>query len=225
MNEVLYTAAFGLSVSALAYWLGVTIQKKTKIVIFNGLIIASVLIILMLLAFDIPYEAYNVGGSVISAFLTPLTVVLAVSIYENLELLKKRLVPVLVGCVAGTLAATISGYVLCRVLGLDDVMTMSLLPKSVTTPVALSISGSMGGLTSITAAAVIITGIGGNMVAPILCKIFRPKGPTETGLAIGACSHAVGTARAMEMSQETGAMSGLAMGLCAIATSIVVLFI
>ena len=225
MNEVLYTAAFGLSISALAYWLGVTIQKKTKIVIFNGLIIASVLIILMLLAFDIPYEAYNVGGSVISAFLTPLTVVLAVSIYENLELLKKRLIPVLVGCVAGTLAATISGYVLCRVLGLDDVMTMSLLPKSVTTPVALSISGSLGGLTSITAAAVIVTGIGGNMVAPILCKIFRPKGPTETGLAIGACSHAVGTARAMEMGPEYGAMSGLAMGLCAIATSIVVLFI
>ena len=225
MNEVLYTAAFGLSISALAYWLGVTIQKKTKIVIFNGLIIASVLIISLMLAFDIPYEAYNVGGSVISAFLTPLTVVLAVSIYENLELLKKHLVPVLVGCVAGTLAATISGYVLCRVLGMDDVMTMSLLPKSVTTPVALSISGSMGGLPSITAAAVIITGVGGNMVAPILCKIFRPKGPTETGLAIGACSHAVGTARAMEMSKETGALSGLAMGLCGIATSIVVLFI
>lgn len=225
MNEVLYTAAFGLSLSAAAYCLGLTIQKKTKIVIFNGLVIASVLIIVLLLAFDIPYEAYNVGGSVISAFLTPLTVVLAVSIYENLELLKKRLVPVLVGCVAGALAATVSGYVLCRLLGMDDVMTMSMLPKSVTTPVALSISASKGGLTSITAAAVILTGIGGNMVAPVLCKIFRPKGPTETGLAIGACSHAVGTARAMEMSKETGAMSSLAMGLCAVVTSIIVLFV
>ena len=225
MMEILHTAAFGLSVSALAYWLGVTIQKKTKIVVFNGLIIASVLIILMLLAFDIPYEAYNVGGSVISAFLTPLTVVLAVSIYENLELLKKRLVPVLVGCVVGSVVATFSGYFLCRLLGMDDVMTMSMLPKSVTTPVALSISASKGGLGSITAAAVILTGIGGNLVAPILCKIFGAKGPTETGLAIGACSHAVGTARAMEMSKECGAMSGLAMGLCAIITSVIALFI
>ena len=225
MNEILYTAAFGLSLSAAAYCLGLFIQKKTGIVVFNGLIIGGVLISVLLLAFDIPYEAYNVGGSVITAFVTPLTVVLAVSIYENLELLKKNLIPVLVGCTVGAIAATVSGYVLCRLLNMDEVMTMSLLPKSVTTPVALSIRGEMGGLPSITAGAVILTGVGGNLVAPLLCKIFRPKGPTETGLAIGACSHAVGTARAMEMGREVGAMSGLAIGLCAIVTSILVIVI
>ena len=88
MNELFYSAAFGLSLSVAAYWLGTTIQKKTGLVIFNGLIIAGVLIIALLLAFDIPFEAYNVGGSLISAFMTPLTVVLAISIYENRALLK-----------------------------------------------------------------------------------------------------------------------------------------
>jgi len=225
VNELFYSAAFGLSLSVAAYWVGTTIQKKTGLVIFNGLIIAGVLIIALLLAFDIPFEAYNVGGSLISAFMTPLTVVLAISIYENRALLKKRLLPVVVGCIVGAVTATFSGYFLCRLLGLDDVMTMSLLPKSVTTPVALSISNEKGGLASITMAAVVLTGVGGNLLAPLLCKLFRTQGPTESGLAIGACSHAVGTARAMEMGKEIGAMSGLALSLCAIITSIVVLFI
>lgn len=225
MNEIIYSAAFGLSLSVAAYWAGTTIQKKTGLVFLNGLLIAGALIIVLLLAFDIPYEAYNVGGSIISAFMTPLTVVLGVSIYENRELLKKRLLPVVVGCTVGAVTATLSGYFLCRLLGMDDVMTMSLLPKSVTTPVALSLCGERGGLESITMAAVVLTGVGGNLLAPLLCKLFRTKGPTEAGLAIGACSHAVGTARAMEMGKEIGAMSGLALSLCAIITPIVVLFI
>lgn len=225
MNEIIYSSAFGLSLSVAAYWTGTTIQKKTGLVFLNGLLIAGALIIVLLLAFNIPFEAYNVGGSLISAFMTPLTVVLAISVYENRALLKKRLLPVLVGSIVGAVTATFTGYFLCRLLGMDDVMTMSLLPKSVTTPVALSICSEKGGVESITMAAVVLTGVGGNLLAPLLCKLFRVQGPTEAGLAIGACSHAVGTARAMEMGKEIGAMSGLALSLCAIITSVVVLFI
>lgn len=225
MNEIIYSSAFGLSLSVAAYWTGTTIQKKTGLVFLNGLLIAGGLIIALLLAFNIPFEAYNVGGSLISAFMTPLTVVLAISVYENRALLKKRLLPVLVGSIVGAVTATFTGYFLCRLLGMDDVMTMSLLPKSVTTPVALSICSEKGGVESITMAAVVLTGVGGNLLAPLLCKLFRVQGPTEAGLAIGACSHAVGTARAMEMGKEIGAMSGLALSLCAIITSVVVLFI
>lgn len=225
MKEIFSTAAFGISLSVAAYWLGTLIQRKTKLVLLNGLILAGVMIIVLLLAFDIPYEDFNVGGSFISMFITPLTVCMAVSIYNNLELLKKRLIPVLVGCVAGAVVAALTGYFLCRLLGMDEVMTMSLLPKSVTTPVALSISANKGGVESITMAAVVLTGMGGNLLAPILCRVFRTKDSTEAGLAIGACSHAMGTAKAVEMGEEIGAMSGLAIGVCGIVTSILVLFI
>ena len=229
MNElnhaILNSAAFGIVLSIAAYSVGVFLQKKTGLVIFNGLLIAGVPIISLLLALDIPFEAYNVGGSVISLFVTPMTVCMGLSIYRNLALLKKKLVPILVGAFAGSLTALVSGLVLCRLLGMDEAMTMSLLPRSVTNPVAVSISAEMGGVVSITVAAVAIAGMGGNLLAPLLCKLFRTRNSVETGLAIGVCSHAIGTAKAMEMSQEAGAMSGLAIGICGVITSILVLFL
>ena len=137
MNELIHailnSAAFGIVLSIAAYSLGVFLQKKTGLVIFNGLLIAGITIISLLLVLDIPFEAYNVGGSVISLFVTPMTVCMGLSIYRNLTLLKKKLVPILVGAFAGSLTAIVSGLVLCRLLGLDEAMTMSLLPRSVTT--------------------------------------------------------------------------------------------
>ena len=225
MSELLYTAAFGICLSVVAYSLGVYLQKKTGLVIFNGLLVAGVIIIALLLALDIPFEAYNVGGSIISLFVTPMTVCMGLSIYRNLPLLKKRLIPILAGAFAGSLTAIVTGLVLCRLLGMDEAMTMSLLPHSVTSPVAMSISAQKGGVVSITVAAVVLAGIVGNLVAPWLCKLFHTRDFVEEGLAIGTCSHAIGTARAMEMGKETGAISGLAIGACGIITSILVLFI
>ena len=225
MSELLYTAAFGISVSVAAYALGVFLQRKTGLVIFNGLLIAGAVIIALLLVLDIPFEAYNVGGSLISLLVTPMTVCMGLSIYRSLPLLKKRLVPILAGAFAGAVAALVSGVAVCRLVGLDEAMTMSLLPHSVTSPVAMAISAEKGGVVSITVAAVVLAGVGGNLVAPLLCKIFHTRDFVEEGLAIGTCSHAIGTARAMEMGQETGAISGLAIGACGIITSILVLFI
>ena len=187
----------------------------------NPLIIAIVLVSGVLLLFRIPYESYNAGGTIINMFLAPATACLAVSVYSKLPLLKTYWLPILVGCVAGSAASMGSVLVLCRLFGLDQALTASLLPKSVTTPIAVSISGSLGGMPSITVVAVILTGILGSVLSPFLIKLFRVKDPVAAGLAIGACSHAMGTARALELGEAQGAMSGLAIGICGIVTVLI----
>ena len=221
MTELTASPFFGIALSILAYWVGVRLQKKTGLVVCNPLIIAIVLVSGVLLLFRIPYESYNAGGAIINMFLAPATACLAVSVYSKLPLLKTYWLPILVGCVAGSAASMGSVLVLCRLFGLDQALTASLLPKSVTTPIAVSISGSLGGMPSITVVAVILTGILGSVLSPFLIKLFRVKDPVAAGLAIGACSHAVGTARALELGETQGAMSGLAIGICGIVTVLI----
>ncbi len=225
MAEVTASPFFGIAISILAFAIGIWVQKKTGLIICNPLIIAIVLVSGVLLIFKIPYEHYNEGGSIINMFLAPATSCLAVSIYTRVELLKKNWLPILVGCTAGSLTSMGSVLLLCRLFGLDETMTVSLLPKSVTTPVAVSISESHGGLVPITVVAVIITGILGSILAPWLIRIFRVKDSVAAGLAIGACSHAMGTSKAVELGETEGAMSGLSIGICGIVTVIFSLFL
>ncbi len=225
MAEVTASPFFGIAISILAFAIGIWVQKKTGLIICNPLIIAIVLVSGVLLIFKIPYEHYNEGGSIINMFLAPATSCLAVSIYTRVELLKKNWLPILVGCTAGSLTSMGSVLLLCRLFGLDETMTVSLLPKSVTTPIAVSISESHGGLVPITVVAVIITGILGSILAPWLIRIFRVKDSVVAGLAIGACSHAMGTSKAVELGETEGAMSGLAIGICGIVTVIFSLFL
>ena len=224
MSALWESPFFGVTLTILAYWAGCKIQKRTGLVICNSQFLAVNMIIAMLSVFDIPYAAYNAGGSLINLFLGPATVCLAVTIYSQIDLLKKNFLPILVGCAAGTLTSVFSIWGMCRLFGLDDALTVSLLPKSVTTPIATAISEGQGGIVSITVAAVIYTGILGNLCAPALVRLLRVKDPVAAGLAIGACSHAMGTARALELGETEGAMSGLAIGLCGIATTVLALF-
>lgn len=225
MSGLTASPFFGIALSILAFAVGVWIQKKTGLVICNPLIIAIVLIIGVLLICKIPYEDYNEGGSIINMFLAPATSCLAVSIYTKRELLKKNWLPILVGCTVGSLTSMASVYLLCRLLGLEDRILYSLLPKSVTTPIAVGISESHGGVVPITVVAVIFTGIMGSILAPFLIKVFRVKDPMTAGLSIGACSHAVGTSKAIELGETEGAMSGLAIGICGIITVVISLFL
>lgn len=224
MTELWESPFFGVTLTTLAYWLGCRIQKKTELVICNGLVLAVGMIVAVLVVFDIPYDAYNAGGSLINLFLGPATVCLAVTIYSQIDLLKKNLLPILAGCAAGAAASVGSIWALCRLFGLDRALTVSLLPKSVTTPIATAITEGQGGIVPVTVAAVIYTGILGNLCAPALIRLFRVKDPVAAGLGIGACSHAMGTARALELGETEGAMSGLAIGLCGIATTVLALF-
>ena len=223
MNELVSSAFFGLTLTVLAYWVGMTIQKKSGLVICNHMIIAAGLIVLVLKGFGISYEQYYVGASIVNMLLGPATACMALAIYQKRELLKENWLPVLLGCLAGAVTTVVTVLVMSRMFGLSTEMTVSLLPKSVTTPIASAISESHGGIVSITVAAVIFTGILGNLTAPFLVKLFRVKDPMAAGLGIGDCAHGTGTAKALEMGRTEGAMSGLAIGICGIITSILAL--
>ena len=225
MAELFASPFFGISLCVIAFWVGVRIQKKTGLVLCNPLLIAIVLVSAVLLVCRIPYESYNQGGAIINMFLAPATACLAVSIYTQIKLLRENWLPILVGCTAGSVTSMGSIYLMCRLFRLDEAVSASLIPKSVTTPIAVSISESLGGIQAITVVAVIITGILGSILAPVLIRLFRVKDPVAAGLAIGACSHAVGTSKALELGETEGAMSGLAIGICGILTVIFSLFL
>lgn len=216
---------FGLTLSAAAWCVGLWLQKKTKFFLCNPLLIASALLIVCLAAFDIPYERYAQGGDFIKLMLGPVTAVLALNIYNQRDILREHFLPVLTGCLVGSLTSAGSVMLLCRVFHVEEALAASLLPKSVTTAIAIGIAESRGGVGGIAAAAVMVAGITGAVFAPLFARLFRVTEPVVEGLAIGACSHALGTTRAMEIGPVQGAMSSIAICVCGILTSILVLFL
>ena len=222
---ILNSPFFGLTLTAAAWCVGCWLQKKTGLLLCNPLLIAVALIIAVLALFRIPYESYALGGDFIKLMLGPVTAVLALNIYNQRAILKQHFLPVLVGCLAGSLTSVGSILLLCRVFRVEEALTASLLPKSVTTAIAIGIAESRGGVAGIAAAAVILAGLTGAVFAPLFAKLFRVTDPVAEGLAIGACSHALGTTRAMEIGPVQGAMSSIAICVCGILTSVLVLFL
>lgn len=220
MNEIWKSPLFGIVLSIAAYALAQFLYRKCKTPILNPLMVSIALIVVFLCTANIPLEDFNIGGDCISMFLAPATAVLAVSIYRQIHILKANCLPIVIGCLAGSVTSMGSIYLLCQLFGLTDSLTSSLLPKSVTTPIAMEISAGRGGVVSITVAAVVITGIFGAVLAPFLIKLFRVKNPVAAGVAIGASSHALGTSKAIEIGEIEGAMSGIAIGVTGIITVI-----
>jgi len=225
MNELLSSPFFGILLSILAFWIGLKLQEKVKSVLCNPLLIATVLLILLLSLCKIPYESFYEGGFIINMFLAPATACLAVSIYTKIQLLKENWLPIVIGCTSGSLASMGSVYLRCRLFGLDETVTVSLLPKSITMPMATEVSGTYGGIVPVTVVAVILTGITGSIAAPFLIRLFRVDNPVAAGLSIGTCSHALGTSRAIQIGETEGAMSGLAIGICGMITVLVSTFL
>ena len=225
MNETFASPFFGVCLSILTYEIGVWIQRRARSAAANPLLISVVLSILTLVIGRIPLESYRNGGDIISVFLGPATAVLAISIYSRLDLLKKYFFPILIGTVVGSLVSVTSAYLLCKAFGLDDILTKSMMPKSVTTPFAMAISESIGGIPAVTVAAVVLTGILGNVLAPLLIRLFRVKNPIAAGVAIGTASHAVGTSKAIEIGETEGAMSGIAIAMAGIVTVAISIFL
>jgi len=225
MSEVYASPFFGIFLSILTFEIGVWINKKTRSAVANPLLIAVILCILVIKIFRIPLESYYVGGDLITVFLGPATAVLALSIYSQFALLKKYFLPILLGTITGSLVSVSSAYLLCKLFHLDDVLTRSMLTKSVTTPFAIAISKNIGGIPSVAVAAVVMTGILGSVFAPLLIRLFHVKNPVAAGVAIGTSSHAVGTSKAIELGETEGAMSGIAIGMAGIVTVIISLFL
>ncbi|MGM9650230.1 MAG: LrgB family protein [Butyricicoccaceae bacterium] len=220
MQEIINKPFVWIALSILTYEIGILIQKRVKSPIANPLLIAMLLMIGILVATGTPLETYNIGGSFISMCLSPATVVLAVPIFRQMEVLKRNLLPILSGALVGSLVSLGSVFVLCRLFGLEDQLTASLLPKSITTAIAQDVSSVLGGIPSVTVICVCLTGILGAIALPSFLKLVRISDPVATGIAIGTAAHAVGTSRAIQLGETEGAMSGLAIGIAGIITAV-----
>ena len=214
------TELLALTLTFCAYQIGLWCQKKWKTPLLNPILIAVVLVVGVLLIADVPVQEYREGMVGISWLLTPATVCLALPLYQQLKTLKKNLPAILIGVTAGTLTSfgVLAG--MCRLFFLDRQISVSLLPKSITTAMGVVLSGQNGGIEALTTTVIIVTGIIGALTGSILCKIFRIQDPIAQGVAFGTASHVVGTSRANELGPLTGAVSSLSLACAGILTAI-----
>lgn len=186
--------------------------------IFNPLLVSIVVISLILSLSGISYEDYNKGGSIISFFIGPATVALMVSLYDNIDILKKNFAPIIIGIVVGSFVSMFLTVILSKVFNVDYTMVVTLLPKSVTTPIAMGLSSEYGGIVALSAIAVILRGIVGIIIAPIIIKTFNVYDSVAQGVGIGTVAHALGTTKARDMGDIQGAMSGLSIAVAGVVT-------
>lgn len=192
------------------FLIGKYIHEKTGWILLNPLLISYGLIAFVLIFFRIDIPKFQEGSSLIRYFLLPTTVSLAVPLYRQFEVLKKNKALILVGIGAGSISSGASILLLCWLLKLDKTFFISLLSKSVTTPIAVGITGELGGIPAITIIAVISTGILGAVFCQLILRIFHISDRVAMGLAIGTASHALGTTKAIQIGELEGAMSSLA---------------
>lgn len=223
MTDILYTPIFHLTLTV-ACFVGFSILKeKTRIRGINPFLYSIIVISVFLIVMDIPYSTYRSGASLISMFLTPVTALLAVSIYRKMKSIKENFIPILVGTLVGSVVSITSMIILSDLFKLDEVIKLSLIPKSVTTPIALALADMLGGIDGLAALGVMIAGLMGNILAPVLVKAFGIKDRSAQGIAIGTSSHALGTAKALSMGEDIGAISSISLSFSAILTVFIVM--
>lgn len=215
---------FGVFLSLITYQIGVIVRKKTGLSFLTPLVTATAIVIVVLVLTGIDYETYKESTSVLTYFLTPATVCLAIPLYQKLEILKKNFVAVVLGILSGVFVSALTIFGFCIIYKLDHITYVSLLPKSITTAIGISVSEELGGIVALTTAAIIIAGNVGGMFAEIIFKVFRIKEPISKGLALGTASHVMGTSKAMEIGELEGAMGSLAIAVAGIITVIVLPF-
>ncbi len=222
MSEISKTleesAFFGLLLSLVAYEMGVLLKKKFKSGIFNPLLISIIIIIAVLKLGHIDYEKYSAGAQYLNYLLTPVTVCLAVPLYEQLSALKKNWKAIILGIASGVIASMLGVLALALTFDMTHEEYVSLLPKSITTAIGMGVSEELGGYVSITVIVIILTGVCGNIIAELVFKIFHIKEPVARGIACGTASHAIGTAKAMELGEVEGAMSSLSIVVAGVIT-------
>ena len=203
-----------------AYQLGLWCRKKWDSPLCNPILIAVILVAGFLLLTGTPVETYQSGTSAISWLLTPATVYLALPLYEHLKVLKKNMVAIFAGIAAGTVVSLACVFLMCRLFRLEDAFTVSLLPKSITTAMGIVLSGQNGGISSLTTAVIIVTGILGSLAGSTLCKLLKLDDPVSQGVAFGTASHVIGTSKASELGQLQGAVSSLSLTVAGILTAV-----
>ncbi|NCB01812.1 MAG: LrgB family protein [Spirochaetia bacterium] len=225
MNTIYTSPFFGLSLTLIAYSIGKYVSKRVKISIANEMLVASLFIISILLLFKIPFDSYMKGAYGLQFMIVPATIALSYGVYIEISYVKKYFIPILVGSIVGSAVSIGSVLLLSRLFDLPQVLEASLIPKSVTTAIAIELSELLQGTPSITIMAVLFTGFTGIVVGPIIVRLTRIKDPVIIGLSFGISSHAIGTAKAFEYGEVEGAMSGIAIFFTGIMSVIISLII
>ena len=222
MSELIQSiSVWGVTLTLAAFALGTWINKKTGQAIFNPLLLGSIFVILFLSLVQIPVAEYKESVQIISYLLLPATVSLAVPLYEQWQIMKKNALAVLCGIAAGSVTSMVSILALGVLLKLDPALTVSMMPKSVTTAIGVEVAAELGGIASLAGAMIVLTGILGNLSASALCRIAGLHDPVARGVAIGTGSHAVGTSRALQMGQVEGAVSSLSIAVAGVLTAVI----
>lgn len=210
------SAAWGVLLTLAAFALGALLNKATGKAIFNPLLLGSIFVIILLSVLNISYADYKVSAAPVNYLLLPATISLAIPLYEKWDLLKENAAAIIAGISVGTLVSLGSALA----LGLTREQYATLLPKSVTTAISMDVAAELGGIAALTGAIVILTGIAGNLLAEVVCKIFHITDPIAKGVGIGTSAHAVGTSKALQMGEVEGAMSGLSIAVAGVLTAV-----
>lgn len=223
ITEFLRNASyFGVVLCLVTYYMGVWLKKRFKLAILNPLLLAIVMTILTLLVTKVDYPSFNAGARYLSYLLTPATICLAIPLHEQFEILKKNYVAVLCGIFSGVVTSLAAVAMMAMAFALSHEEYVTFLPKSITTAIGIGVCEELGGYTAITAAAIIITGVLGNVIGESVLKLCRVTEPVAKGIAMGTSAHAIGTARAMEMGEVEGALSSLSIVVAGIMTVVLV---
>lgn len=221
MNELFEIPIFPVFVTLAAFWIGTVLQKKVKSPLCNPILVAVIIILVFQFVTGMDLDVYQAGNSLLSWLLTPATVSLAVTMYEQFQILRKNTGVILAGVAAGAISCLLMVLVFGLLFAFEPEITISLLPKSVTTAIGVPLSQMAGGLTPVTTAAIILTGIAASVLGPVLCKMFHLTDEIAQGVAYGTAGHVIGTSKAMERSKLAGAASSLSLVVAGLLTAVV----
>ncbi|HAL74439.1 MAG TPA: hypothetical protein DCM45_05005 [Clostridiales bacterium] len=215
------SSVFAVILTLAAYQVGLFLQKKWRSPLCNPILIAVILVMITLLIFDVPNTSYQKGSVYLNYLLTPATICLAVPLYQQIQILRRHWLAILLGILAGSLTCLVMIIVFAGIFRFDHTLFVSLLPKSVTTAMGMALSEQAGGIGAITTAAIIVTGILGSLAGLPLARLLKIDQPIAMGVAFGTSAHVIGTAKANESSELAGAVSSLSLVIAGILTAIV----
>ena len=220
MTDLLTLSLLPIVLTLAAFRLGQVLQQKFRSALLNPILIAVILVVIFLALTGMPAADYQAGMKTISWLLTPATISLAIPMYEQFQALKKNLGAIGAGIAAGALTTLLMVAGLGLLFGFDRSLTISLLPKSITTAIGVSLTELTGGIPSITTAAIIFTGILANILGSAFCRLFRITDKVAQGVAFGTAGHVIGTTRANELDPLTGAVSSLSLVVAGLLTAV-----
>ena len=220
MKAIITNEYFMLAFTFGVFYAAKIIQRRLGWVLFNPILVAIAVIIVFLLSMDIPYDTYHESAKMIDFWLKPAVVALGVPLYLQLSSIKRQFLPILASQMVGCIAGIVSVVIIAKVLGASDTVLMSLASKSVTTPIAMEVTQVLGGIPSLTAAIVVITGLIGAIIGFKTLSVGHVSNPMALGLSMGAASHAIGTSAAMDRDQFVGAYASLGLTLNGILTAL-----